>query len=142
MQIKQLTERLSVSPQLDPADMAGVAELGFRTIINNRPDHESEGQPLSATLAEQASRQQLAYEEIFIANDVFEAGKVAAFRQLLDNADKPILAFCRSGTRCTKLWALSQSGRLEPGLIVDTAALAGYDIRAMQPLLASVENTE
>ena len=49
--INRLTESLSVAPQLQPEDMAELARAGFKTVINNRPDGESEDQPSSTELA-------------------------------------------------------------------------------------------
>jgi uncharacterized protein (TIGR01244 family) len=39
-----------------------------------------------------------------------------------------VLAFCRSGTRSTTLWALSQAGKLPAHEIIAQAARAGYDM--------------
>ena len=61
---------------------------------------------------------------------------VDRFDEMIRNADTPVLAFCRTGTRCTVLWALS-SARYEPvNTIVDKARNAGYDISGLAPRMA------
>ena len=47
---RRVTESLSVSPQVDPADMARAAAEGFVLVINNRPDGEDPSQPSSAAV--------------------------------------------------------------------------------------------
>jgi uncharacterized protein (TIGR01244 family) len=43
MDIKQLTPAYAVSPQIAIEDLTLIMEAGFRTIVNNRPDHEIPG---------------------------------------------------------------------------------------------------
>ncbi len=47
----------------------------------------------------------------------------------------PVLAFCRTGTRSTTLWALAEARHLDPDAILTTAAEAGYDLGALKPRL-------
>ncbi|MEY4018248.1 MAG: hypothetical protein RLZZ189_2046, partial [Pseudomonadota bacterium] len=53
------------------------------------------------------------------------------FGKLMEELPKPVLAYCRSGMRCTTLWALSNSKTMDRASIVQTAANAGYDISAI-----------
>ena len=56
MEIKKLSENLSVAGQLIPADVANIAELGFKTIICNRPDGEASDQPEFDTIRHNAEK--------------------------------------------------------------------------------------
>jgi uncharacterized protein (TIGR01244 family) len=100
-----LTPEFSVSPQLEPAAMALVAKAGFRSVINNRPDFEGgPTQPTDQALAEAAHAAGLTYEHLPVNGAYQSPEEIAEFAELLDNLPRPILAFCRSGARSTKLY--------------------------------------
>lgn len=132
MQIHPLTEQLSVSPQLEATDFAKLAAQGVRSIINNRHDREEPGQPTNAELEAAALQAGLQWRQIPIAG-MPEPAKVQAFSQALQEMPSPILAFCRSGTRCSMLWALQATGTADN--ILQTARHAGYDLSQLRPLL-------
>lgn len=128
METKELTPQLSVAQQISAADLSSLAQQGFRTVINNRPDGEAEGQPLSAELAAEASRLGLVYIEIPVSSAGIINQNVSDFGEQLASAETPILAFCRTGTRSTTLWALDAAITHEVDHIIDTAKRAGYDL--------------
>ena len=107
--IKQLTPFLSVIGQVQPADMASVASSGFLTVINNRPDNEGEGQPSNADIAAAAQALGLQYHYLPVIAGQISDQNVSDFVQLLAQVKGPVLAFCRTGTRSTSLWALSEA---------------------------------
>lgn len=108
--LRPLTETLCVTPQLAPEAMAEVARAGFRSVINNRPDFEGgPDQPTSAALEAAAQAAGLAYRHLPVAPGYQSPEEAAAFAQLLQALPAPVLAFCRTGTRSTKLFALSQA---------------------------------
>jgi sulfide:quinone oxidoreductase len=104
-----LNPDLAVAPQLQPEDLAKAAALGFRTIINNRPDGEASDQPGSAAMAEAARAAGLVYhhQPVVMATIVPSDGQ--RFGELLRQSPGPVLAFCRSGARSTRLWELSRT---------------------------------
>jgi sulfide:quinone oxidoreductase len=57
------------------------------------------------------------------------------FGEIVDGLPGPVLAYCRSGTRCIMLWALSQAGKKSTADIIRQAATAGYDLSALAPRL-------
>lgn len=135
--IRRINDQISVAPQIDPTDVASLAQAGFVAIVNNRPDDEEAGQPAGDSVRAQAEGAGLAYHAIPITHAGFSAVQVEAMRAALDAAgDGPVLAFCRSGTRSTNLWALAQAMRGdEPATLVAQAARAGYDLTGIRPLL-------
>lgn len=135
MKIAELTPSLSVASQIAPSDLGALAAQGFRAVINNRPDGEAGDQPPSAMIAEAAQRAGLAYRHVPVVSGKITDDDVAAFAAALDELKGPVLAFCRSGTRSTVLWALSEAERLDPERILGTAADAGYDLWALRPRL-------
>lgn len=133
--IKRLTDTLSVAPQISEADLATLAAQGFRSVINNRPDGEADDQPASAVLAAAAARAGLAYREIPVVSGDLQDAQITAFGTALTELPAPILAFCRTGTRSTTLWALDAAGTQPADTIVRIAAEAGYDLGALRPRL-------
>jgi len=128
---RKLTDTLSVAPQLRLEDLEAARDAGFRTIINNRPDREEPGQPGSADVAQKAQELGLNYfHQPVVSGDITDQN-VDEFAALLAKAEGPTLAFCRSGTRCTFLWALSQAPHKDLGELARAAANAGYDIRGL-----------
>ncbi|SDS32502.1 bifunctional protein tyrosine phosphatase family protein/NAD(P)/FAD-dependent oxidoreductase [Pseudomonas oryzae] len=133
--IKRLTPFIAVAGQLEPADMGALAASGYRCVINNRPDDEGEGQPSSATLRTAAEASGLEYHHLPVVSGQITDEDVSAFRELLDQVRGPVLAFCRTGTRSTTLWALAEAHHLHPEALLATAKEAGYELAALQPRL-------
>ncbi|MFL6862189.1 MAG: TIGR01244 family sulfur transferase [Allosphingosinicella sp.] len=134
MTFRRLDETMLVSPaQVRPEDMAAVAALGVATLINNRPDAEEAGQPSSAEVEAAARAAGLDYRHI-----PFSGGSRAEIEAMAEALDAgPALAFCRSGTRSTYLWALARAARgADPAALVRQAAEAGYDLSPILRLLA------
>lgn len=136
MNPKVLDDRLLVSSQITPEDVDAAADAGVTTIINNRPDGEEPGQPASSEIAARAAAKGLAYHHIPVAGGKFEDGSVTMFAQALAAAKGKTLAFCRTGTRSTTLWALGNAGTLPTAELLHRAAEAGYDLSAHKERLA------
>ena len=128
MDVKRINDHVSVSPQISPADFPALKALGFTAVINNRPDGESPDQPSSAVMQAAAETAGLSYHFIPLGRDGVSPQMVDAETEALEGSAGPVLAFCRSGTRSTTLWALSQAGKVPAQEIVTAAAHAGYDI--------------
>ena len=131
MDLRQLTDRFTVSPQIDVAHLHEIAGAGFRSILCNRPDGEEPGQCDYDSIAEAARAEGLEVCWIPVSGGVFSPQAVEEFRTALAEMPGPILAYCRSGTRCTMLWALSQHGVMADQEIALRAAKAGYDVSGL-----------
>lgn len=136
MDIKTLTDQISVSGQIGKGDLSEIADAGFTAVINNRPDGEMFGQPSGAVIEAAAQSAGLSYTSIPISGPPGEDA-IEAFAAALEAANGPVLAYCRSGTRSTMVWALSQAAHTDPDTLIATAAEAGYDLSSMRPLLES-----
>jgi len=109
--VQQLSADVCVAPQLDPAAMAWAAQAGFKSVINNRPDFEGgPDQPTSAMMEAAATAAGLRYAYLPVAPAVQTPEEIARFAALLVELPKPVLAFCRSGTRSGKLYRAATSG--------------------------------
>ncbi|MEO5696771.1 MAG: TIGR01244 family sulfur transferase [Burkholderiaceae bacterium] len=109
-QIRQLSPTVSVTGQLDPALMQWVAKEGIKSVINNRPDFEGgPDQPTDAQLKSAALAAGLEYRFLPVAPGYQSPEEIDAFARLLQELPQPILAFCRSGARSTRLFVATQS---------------------------------
>ncbi len=137
METKKITDQLSVSGQITPTDVAEARSAGFRSIIVNRPDGEGPEQPTFEEIraAAEAAGMEARYVPV-------ETGKVTeadaeTFGRSFEELPKPVLAFCRSGTRSATLWALSQAGRMKlPDILARTKG-AGYDLSGVARRIAN-----
>jgi len=103
---KPVSNDVSVAPQLGPEAMAEAAAAGFRSVINNRPDFEGgPSQPTSASVEAAARAAGLEYAWLPVAPNLHSEAEIARFTELLATLPKPILVFCRSGARSSKLYA-------------------------------------
>ncbi|MDE2042047.1 MAG: TIGR01244 family phosphatase [Alphaproteobacteria bacterium] len=132
-----IDENFSVSPQIDVADVQQAAAEGYKLIINNRPDNEVARQPLNAELEQIAQELGLAYKSIPITPPDFLPHEIEAMAETLRTAPGRVLAFCRSGTRSTLLWALARRTMGDSAETLDAKALAaGYDLTSIHGRLA------
>jgi uncharacterized protein (TIGR01244 family) len=126
---RKLDETISVAGQVGPEDIAAAAAQGFTFVINNRPDDEQPGQPSGAEIAVAAAAAGLGYRAIPITHAGFSDRQVAAMQEALEAAPGPVLAFCRSGTRSTLVWALARSRMGDDAdTLAAKAEAAGYDL--------------
>jgi uncharacterized protein (TIGR01244 family) len=129
----KINDQLSVTGQIALAEIAQFKKDGFVTIINQRPDNEEPGQLDHLAAEAEAKKQGLDYHYQPIVTPAISRKDVVEFRNLLAQEGKPILAHCRSGTRCYLMYALTRSlfeGESPTALVADAAA-KGFDIRAL-----------
>lgn len=133
---RTLSADCSVAPQISIEDVAEAKAAGFAMIVNNRPDGEEPSAPQGDDIAHAAAAEGLAYAAIPVGHAGFSHPQLDALETLLGDATGPILAYCRSGTRSTHLWALTRAraGDDVDG-IVEAAANAGYDLSGLRPMM-------
>lgn len=124
---RRVTDDFTTAPQISLDDVAEAARQGFRTIINNRPDGEAPDQPTSAQMEAAAKAAGLAYHHIPVRGGP-TPDQVAETQALLAEAEAPVLAFCRSGTRSIVTWSLSQAATRPRDELVALGRNAGYDL--------------
>lgn len=133
---RKLTENILVSPQITLADVTAAAADGVALIVNNRPDGEDSSAPQGDAIAAAAAAAGINYVAIPIGHSGFSEPQVDAMIAAMEQAEGPILAYCRSGTRSTLLWALAAAKQgVEPDSIARTAAQAGYDVSPIRPMI-------
>ncbi|MBS0595264.1 MAG: TIGR01244 family phosphatase [Proteobacteria bacterium] len=108
--VSPIAADICVAPQLTPDAMAEVARQGFRSVVNNRPDFEGGAdQPTSARIEAAAIAAGLVYRYLPVAGNYQSPEEIAAFAALAAELPRPLLLFCRSGARSTKLYFAAQA---------------------------------
>lgn len=133
---KTLDENITVSPQIQPHEVAALKEQGVELIINNRPDGEEPGQPTSDEIEALAQQHGIAYLHLPVVRGPSHADVEAMQEALAEHKGKQIHAFCRSGTRSTLTWAIActESGA-DRDHVEKCVRGAGYDPAPISHLL-------
>lgn len=138
---RKIVDGVYASPQIGLPDVELAKAMGVSLIINNRPEMESPDQTPGAEIEAAARAAGIGYVAIPVTHAGFSEPQVRAMAEALDGAPGPILAYCRSGTRSTLLWALAEASTgADPDELAAAAAQAGYDltpVRALVDMLAS-----
>ncbi len=101
-------DAFSTAPQISPQDLAQLAAMGYKTVINNRPDAEGGAeQPTSAQVQAAAAQAGLVYAHLPVISGQITEAQARQFAELLAKCPKPVLAFCRSGARSQNLYRLA-----------------------------------
>ncbi len=140
MELYELTDDLLVGGQIGPHTIPFLAAQGIRAIICNRFDGEEPGQPSFQPVEEAAAAHGImaVSQPVLMPPYDITDEEAAVFGKLLEELPKPVLAYCRSGSRCAILWALSEARR-RPFLEVVLAAMgAGYDLTKYVPRFQSL----
>jgi uncharacterized protein (TIGR01244 family) len=108
--LRPVSADVCVAGQLTPEAMAEAAALGFKSVVNNRPDFEhGPGQPTAAAVAAAAEAAGLQYRHLPVDGGYQSPEEITAFARLLAELPRPILAFCRSGNRSSRLFQAAAS---------------------------------
>ena len=105
---RQLDEKVLVSGQIQPDEVAAFVGEGITMLVNNRPDGEEPGQPLGVEIEEAARAVGLDYRSIPIIRGIGPAD-AEAMQEAIKSAGGKLLAFCRTGTRSSLAWALAKN---------------------------------
>ena len=133
---RKLSDSVLASQQINLEDVAQAAADGVGLIINNRPDGEDPSAPQGDEIRAAAEAAGLSYLAIPIGHSGFSEVQVSQMVDALEAAEGKVLAYCRSGTRSTLLWALAQAkSGVDPDEIASAALKAGYDVTPIRPML-------
>ncbi len=135
MDIRPLTDRYAVSPQIEPGDLPAIKAAGYVTIIDNRPDAEIA--PYLHTPAIRAAAEALGLR--FVANPVIGGAmtmaNVTAQREAIDASEGPVFAYCASGNRSSVVWALAHAGERPTDELIAIPARFGYQLEGLRAQL-------
>ncbi len=126
---RRVTDHFYAAPQISVADITAAKDMGINLIINNRPDGEEPSAPQGDDISAAAAAAGISYLAIPVTHAGFSRPQIDAMTAAIGGEQGKILAYCRSGTRSTLLWALAQAASGEsPRVIAVRAEEAGYDV--------------
>ncbi len=128
MDLRPITNSLSVAPQITADQIAAIKAQGFKAIICNRPDGEAADQPTFEEIEREAQAQGMTALYMPITSGKVTDEDADTFGKALIELPGPVLAYCRTGTRSATLWSLSQAGSKQPSEILAATKAAGYDM--------------
>lgn len=137
MDIKKITDGLSVSPQITAADLPTIKAAGFRSVICNRPDAEAGDQPGHEEIHEAAMAEGMEFRFLPVTPGIVTDDTADGFGAALTELPGPVLAYCRTGTRSATLWSLSQANTLSLPEILAATKAAGYDMSGVARRIAN-----
>lgn len=138
MQLRQVTPRYFVSPQISPEDLAGLVEAGFSHVICNRPDAEVPASHQADAVAAAAKAAGVEFVVNPLTHDTMTPDRLSLQRDTLEAANGKVLAYCASGTRSTVAWSLAHATDMATDEILNAATAAGYDLAGLRPTLDAI----
>lgn len=109
MSITKISDDFFVGPQIEPSDVAALAQQGFRTIICNRPDNEQPGQTAASAVGRAATQAGLAFHYIPVVPGQAGPAEAQAMAEALKAAEGKVFAYCRSGARASGLFQAARA---------------------------------
>jgi sulfide:quinone oxidoreductase len=139
MKFAKINNDLTVSDQITIEDLKEIQAQGYKTIFCNRPDKESEGQLAFSIIEKEARNLGIrAIHQPVIGGQITD-DDIAQFSFYFEGAKKPVFAYCRTGTRCSTLWALSHVKTLPIDEILSKVNNAGYDLSSLRERLNALK---
>ncbi len=135
MEIRPITPRYAVSPQISVEDVPAIAAAGFVKVICNRPNSEVPPDQQSDVIGQAVRDAGMEYEVLELTHQTMTPENIALQRDLAESCSGPVLAYCASGTRCSVIWALGQCDRLGTDEILEATGKAGYTLDNLRPAL-------
>ena len=126
MQINNVSGLYNVSPQISVTDLEFLSENGFGKIICNRPDFEVPPSFLSNVIEKIATEIGLSFEYHPLTFENMNTKNIEKQMAFIKESERPVLAYCTSGTRCAAIWALGQIGKMSKDEILKTTLESGY----------------
>jgi len=104
----KVSDEFSVSPQIQLQDIETLASMGVRSLLCSRPDGEANDQPTFAEVESAAHSYGLQVAHVPVISGKVNEKNVDEFLSAFESLEKPVHAFCRTGTRSMTLWSLYQ----------------------------------
>ena len=131
MQIVNISGLYNVSPQISSTDIEILSEKGFEKIICNRPDFEVHPNIQSNLIKKVAIEMGISFEYHPLTFENMNAENIEKQMALIKESERPVLAYCTSGTRCAAIWALGQIGKMSKDEILKTTLESGYNLQGL-----------
>lgn len=137
MEFRTLSPKFTVSPQISVEDVGTIAAQGFRAIICNRPDGEGADQPSFKEIAAAAKAAGIEARYVPVQSGMVKDQDVEAFGTALEDVQRPVFAYCRTGTRSATLWSFHEAMKRPIAEILTATKAAGYDMNGVARRIAN-----
>ncbi|MCK0150078.1 bifunctional protein tyrosine phosphatase family protein/NAD(P)/FAD-dependent oxidoreductase [Marivita sp. S6314] len=137
MDLKKITTKFAVSPQITPGDLPALKIAGYRAIICNRPDGEGADQPVFEEIEAAAKAVGIEVRYVPVQSGMVKDADVEAFGAALAELQRPVLAYCRTGTRSATLWSFHESKKRPMPEILAATKAAGFDMNGVARRIAN-----
>ncbi|MEO1107923.1 MAG: TIGR01244 family sulfur transferase [Pseudomonadota bacterium] len=137
MDIRKITDKTSVSSQITVDNITAIKDAGFRAIVCNRPDGEGADQPSFDEIEAAAELAGLDAVYVPVRSGIVNDADVEAFGDALAQLPRPVLAYCRTGTRSATLWSFHESKKRPIPEILAATKAAGYDMNGVARRIAN-----
>ncbi|MBK0329132.1 TIGR01244 family phosphatase [Rhodobacteraceae bacterium F11138] len=141
MEMRPLSPRYSVSPQISAEDISAIAQAGISLVVCNRPDQEVPPSHQSKAIADAVRAAGMRFEFLPLTHQTMTPENVALQHELIEDAEGPVLAYCASGTRSSVVWALGEAKTRSPDEILADTAAAGYQLDGLRPTLEQLSRS-
>ena len=131
MQIVNISGLYNVSPQISLKDVEILSKKGFEKIICNRPDFEVHPNIQSSLIKKVAIEIGISFEYHPLTFENMSAENIEKQLTFINESERPVLAYCTSGTRCAAIWALGQIGKMSKDEILKTTLESGYNLQGL-----------
>ena len=135
MTITTITDTFSASGEMSEHDLKHLRDIGVSTVINVRPDNEVPEQKTSEQWLKLCQNLSLQYFHIPVTSGQYTEIDIKQFKQAVDNADKKVHCFCRTGTRAVHLFALANKDTESSKQLQKLIVSKGYDLTAISDKL-------
>jgi uncharacterized protein (TIGR01244 family) len=132
MDIRPLTDRYAVSPQITPGDLAAIKAAGYTTVIDNRPDGEIPPDLHTEVMRKAAEALGLSFVVNPVIGGALTMENVTAQGAAIAAASGPVLAYCASGNRSSVVWALALAGSRPTDELIGLPARFGYQLEHLR----------
>lgn len=124
-----ITPEFAVTSALAPEDFAAAAAMGFRSVLSNRPDGETEGQLSGRAEAVLAWQAGLRFRHVPAPKvRIFTDEVVEAMSDAIASLDGPVLAHCTSGLRSAIAWGAASARTQRVDCVLEALEKAGFDL--------------
>lgn len=142
MDLRPLSETMSVSGQLDPEDMARLAAIGVSTVICNRPDQEVPPAHQAAAMQQAAEAAGLTFVFNPVNGAAMTMDNVEEQADAMDTAEAGVVAYCASGMRSAVMWAFASAGQIPTDEIIEACEEAGYQAAGLRPQIDALAKAQ
>jgi len=136
MNILQIDDKLTISEQITEQDVKELSELGVKTIICNRPDGEEPNQISCQTIKAAAEKNGIKFVHIPVPGREIPTPALNEFIECIETTNDKVHAYCRTGTRCSIFWGLSQARTIPTESVLEQAQAKGLNLT---PVMAQLE---